>query len=218
LPFLFKEAHMEYNEKQVQIMETAEILFAEKGFNGTSVRDIAEKAHVNLAMISYYFGSKDKLLESLFNYRGEHLKLKLENIIEDKKLNSLEKINTLIDHYVDKVMSQQCFSRIMVREQVLNHTGITAELIFQTKKRNQELITRLIHQGQKKGEFKKNIDIPLMMVTMIGTGNNMVATQHYYRQVNDLQSMSEEEFQKHIKKKLSQHLKKIFKAILTNEE
>ena len=209
---------MEYNGKQVQIMETAEILFAEKGFNGTSVRDIAEKANVNLAMVSYYFGSKDKLLEALFNYRGEYLKLKLENIIEDKKLNSLEKINMLIDHYVDKVMSQQCFSRIMVREQVLNHTGITAELIFQMKKRNQELITRLIHQGQKKGEFKKNIDIPLMMVTMIGTGNNMVATQHYYRQINNLQSMSEEEFQKHIKKKLSQHLKKIFKAILTNEE
>jgi AcrR family transcriptional regulator len=209
---------MEYNEKQVQIMETAEILFAEKGFNGTSVRDIAEMANVNLAMVSYYFGSKDKLLEALFSYRGEHLKLKLENIIEDKKLNSLEKINMLIDHYIDKVMSQQCFSRIMAREQVLNHTGITAELIFQMKKRNQELITRLIHQGQKKGEFKKNIDIPLMMVTMIGTGNNMVATQHYYRQVNNLQSMSEEEFQKHIKKKLSQHLKKIFKAILTNEE
>ena len=209
---------MEYNGKQVQIMETAEILFAEKGFNGTSVRDIAEKANVNLAMVSYYFGSKDKLLEALFNYRGEYLKLKLENIIEDKKLNSLEKINLLIDHYVDKVMSQQCFSRIMVREQVMNHTGITAELIFQMKKRNQELITRLIHQGQKKGEFKKNIDIPLMMVTMIGTGNNMVATQHYYRQINNLQSMSEEEFQKHIKKKLSQHVKKIFKAILTNEE
>jgi AcrR family transcriptional regulator len=218
LPFLFKKTNMEYNEKQVQIMETAEILFAEKGFNGTSIRDIAEKANVNLAMVSYYFGSKDKLLEALFSYRGEHLKLKLENIIEDKKLNSLEKINMLIDHYIDKVMSQQCFSRIMAREQVLNHTGITAELIFQMKKRNQELITRLIHQGQKKGEFKKNIDIPLMMVTMIGTGNNMVATQHYYRQVNNLQSMSEEEFQKHIKKKLSQHLKKIFKAILTNEE
>ena len=218
MPLLFNKANMEYNGKQVQIMETAEILFAEKGFNGTSVRDIAEKANVNLAMVSYYFGSKDKLLEALFNYRGEYLKLKLENIIEDKKLNSLEKINLLIDHYVDKVMSQQCFSRIMVREQVLNHTGITAELIFQMKKRNQELITRLIHQGQKKGEFKKNIDIPLMMVTMIGTGNNMVATQHYYRQINNLQSMSEEEFQKHIKKKLSQHLKKIFKAILTNEE
>ena len=209
---------MEYNEKQVQMMETAEILFAEKGFNGTSVRDIAEKANVNLAMVSYYFGSKDKLLEALFDYRGEHLKLKLESIIEDKRLDSIEKMNMLIDHYVDKVMKQQCFSRIMVREQVVHHTGITGQLIFQMKKRNQELISRLIHEGQKRGEFKKNIDIPLMMATLIGTANSIVSAQYYYKEINNLQSMTEEEFQKHIKKKLSQHLKKIFKAILTNEE
>jgi len=209
---------MIYNDKQVQIMETAEVLFAEKGFNGTSVRDIAEKAHVNLAMISYYFGSKDKLLESLFDYRGEHLKLKLETMAEDKSLTSFEKIDMLIDHYLEKIMNQQCFSRIMVREQVVNHTGITAELIIQMKRRNQELISRLIHQGQKKGEFKKNVDIPLMMATLVGTAGHIIATQHYYREINNLQSMSEEEFQKLIKKKLSQHLKKLFKAILTNEE
>jgi AcrR family transcriptional regulator len=209
---------MEYNEKQIQIMETAEMLFAEKGFNGTSVRDIADKAHVNLAMISYYFGSKDKLLEALFTYRGEQSKLKLESMIEDKQLSSMEKMNTLIDHYIDKIMAQPCFSRIMVREQVLSHTGFTSQLIFQMKKRNQELIAKLIHDGQKKGEIKKNIDIPLMMATLIGTCNNMVATQHYYKELNGLQSMTEEDFQKHIKKKLSQHLKKLFKAILTNEE
>jgi AcrR family transcriptional regulator len=209
---------MEYNEKQVQIIEIAETLFAEKGFNGTSVRDIAEKAHVNLAMISYYFGSKDKLLEALFNYRREYFKLKLESMIEDKTLGSMEKMDTLIDHYIDKIMKQQCFSRIMVREQVLNHTGITAELIFQMKKANQELISKLIHQGQKKGEFKKNIDIPLMMATLVGTANHLVATQHYYKDINNFQSMTEEDFQKHMKKKLSQHLKKLFKAILTNEE
>jgi AcrR family transcriptional regulator len=209
---------MEYNEKQVQIMETAETLFAEKGFNGTSVRDIAEKAQVNLAMISYYFGSKDKLLEALFAYRGETIKLQLESWIENKELTAMEKMNMLIDHYIDKVMSQQCFSRIMAREQVMNHTGVTAELIVRMKKRNQELIGKLIQDGQKKGEFKKNIDIPLMMATLIGTANTMVTTQHYYREINSLQNMSAEEFQKHIRKKLSQHLKKIFKAILTYEE
>ena len=209
---------MEYNDKQVQIMETAEVLFAEKGFNGTSVRDIAEKAHVNLAMISYYFGSKDKLLESLFDYRGEHVKLKLESMVEDKTLSSFEKLDLLIDHYIEKIMNQQCFSRIMLREQVVNHTGITAELITQMKKRNQQIISKLIHQGQKKGEFKRSIDIPLMMATLVGTAGHIIATQPYYREINNLQSMSEEEFQKHMKKKLSQHLKKLFKAILTNEE
>jgi len=199
-------------------METAEVLFAEKGFNGTSVRDIAEKAHVNLAMISYYFGSKDKLLESLFDYRGEHIKLKLESMVEDKTLGSFEKLDLLIDHYIEKIMNQQCFSRIMVREQVVNHTGITAELITQMKKGTQEIISKLIHQGQKKGEFKRNIDIPLMMATLVGTAGHIIATQPYYKEINHLQSMSDEEFQKHIKKKLSQHLKKLFKAILTNEE
>ncbi|MEI9810969.1 MAG: TetR/AcrR family transcriptional regulator C-terminal domain-containing protein [Bacteroidota bacterium] len=81
------------------------------------------------------------------------------------------------------------------------HTSAIAGLIFQMKKRNQELISRLIHEGQKKGEFKKNIDVPLMMATLIGTANSMVTTQHYYRDINNLQSMPEEEFTKHIRKK-----------------
>ena len=47
------------SEKQLHILLVAEELFALHGFDGTSVRDIAEKAGVNLAMISYYFQSKE---------------------------------------------------------------------------------------------------------------------------------------------------------------
>lgn len=209
---------MEYSDKQIQIMEAAENLFAEKGFNGTSVRDIADAAKVNLAMISYYFGSKEKLLESLFAYRGDNFKLKLESIIRDDKQTTLQKVYVLIDDYIDKIMNQQCFHKILAREQVLIHTGTTSELILQMKQRNQELIKKLINEGQKKGEFKKNIDIPLMMTTMIGTVSNLVTTKHYYRSLNNLQHLSEEEFHKHIRKKLSIHLKYLFKALLTYEE
>ncbi len=208
---------MEYSDKQVQIMEAAENLFAEQGYNGTSVRDIAESARVNLAMISYYFGSKEKLWEALFTYRGDTTKLKLESIIKKEGLTSLEKVYLLIDHYIEKVMSQQCFHKILAREQVLNNARVTTELILQMKKQNLELIGQLIHEGQKKKEFSKNIDIPLMMTTMIGTAHNLITTKHYYRELNNLQSLSEEDFQQLIKKKLSQHLKRIFKAILTYE-
>ena len=48
--------------KQTQLLDTAETLFSQKGFDGTSVRDIAEAAGINTAMISYYFGSKEALL------------------------------------------------------------------------------------------------------------------------------------------------------------
>ncbi len=208
---------MEYSEKQVQIMEAAETLFAEKGFNGTSVRDISEKAGVNLAMISYYFGSKDKLFEALFKYRVEATKVKIETIIGRADLSAIEKVNLLIDSYIEKIMGQQCFHRVLVREQVLNNT-ITSKWILDMKKRNQELIGKLIHEGQKKGEFRKNIDIPMMMTTMIGTAHNLVTQKHYYKELNNLQDLSEEEFEKLIRKKLSNHLKLVFKAILTHEQ
>ena len=198
-------------------MEAAEELFAEKGFNGTSVRDIAEKAHINLAMVSYYFGSKEKLLEAVFEYRGEIIKLKLESIVEKPGHSALEKVYLLIDNYIDKIINQQCFHKVLAREQVLNNTGHTAELIFQMKKRNQEIIGRLIHEGQKNGEFRKNVDIPLMMATLIGTAHNLITTKHYYQELSKLQSLSEPEFEKHIRKKLSTHLKFVFKSILTHE-
>jgi len=58
-------APIEKTDKRAHILTVAEQLFAEQGFDGTSVRDIAQGANVNLAMISYYFGSKEKLLEAL---------------------------------------------------------------------------------------------------------------------------------------------------------
>ena len=208
---------MEYSEKQVQIMEAAEKLFAAKGFDGTSVRDIADSAGVNLAMISYYFGSKEKLMETMFTYRGGFFKLQLESMILDKELAPMQKVDRLIDQYIDRLMKQQCFHRIMVREQMVNNAGPISGLIQQLKRQNQALIRQLIQEGQKKGDFKKGIDIPFLMMTLIGTISQVITTQHYYREINDLQSMPEDEFQKLIKKKLGQHLKSIFKAILTHE-
>ena len=199
-------------------MEAAEKLFGEKGFEGSSVRDIAQEANINIAMISYYFGSKEKLLEALFTYRGENTIRKLESMLTNPEQQPLEKVNQLIDYFIDKFYDQQYFHKIMMREQVANqHTAIT-KLITHFKKNNQQLVKELICDGQKKGVFRKNIDIPIMMATLTGTLSNMVTTQHYYREINNLQSMPEIQFKKLVKKKLSVHLKIICKAILTHEK
>lgn len=211
------ELTTEYGEKQMHIIEVAENLFANNGFDGTSVRDIAHDAGVNLAMISYYFGSKEKLLEAVFEVRTSYIRNQLEEMINDDQLKPLQKIDKLIDSYVERMMNQQHFHKIMVREQIAEKYTAINELIHQTKKKNQELINKLILSGQKTGEFKKNIDISLMMTTLIGTANQLISTQHHYRDLNNLQHLSESDFQKLIKKKLTTHLKTLFKAILTHE-
>jgi AcrR family transcriptional regulator len=209
---------MEYSDKQLQIIEAAEKLFAAKGFNGTSVRDIAETARINLAMISYYFGSKEKLFEAMFAYRSNFFKLQLESMLQNKELEPMEKMYQLIDQYIIRLTNQQCFHRIMVREQMMNNNEFITAQINGLKIRNQALIKQLIQEGQDKRVFKKDIDVPLLMITMFGTVSQLVTTQHFYKELNGLQSMSGEEFQEHIRTKLSQHLKKIFNAILSNEE
>ena len=55
-----------FTEKQIHILDIAEELIAKKGFEGTSVRDISAKANINVAMISYYFGSKEKIMVTLY--------------------------------------------------------------------------------------------------------------------------------------------------------
>lgn len=208
---------MEFSEKQVQIMEAAEKLFSERGFDGTPVRDIAEQAGVNLAMISYYFGSKEKLMESLFSYRGQFIKQQLEGMLQDSEMSPLDKVYRLIDHYIERFQKQQCFHRIMTREQMHSTKGSIGELILNLKRTNLELVKQLIVEGQKKGVFKKNIDISLMMATLVGTVNHVLSTQHYYREINGMEDMPADLFDRHIKKKLSTHLKLLFKATLTYE-
>ena len=55
----------EKNETKAQILRQARLLFAQHGFAGTSVRKIAEQSKVNLAAISYHFGSKEGLYWSV---------------------------------------------------------------------------------------------------------------------------------------------------------
>ncbi len=206
-----------YSEKQLAIISAAERLFSITGFDGTSVRDIAQEAGVNVAMISYYFGSKEKLMEAVFENKTNKMRLKVENMLQDNSMTSLDKVNLLIDEYVEKFLSQPQFHKIMLLEQLMDKPSHASALIYNLKKRNQEIIKKLIHEGQKSGEFKKNVDVVLLMTTLVGTVSQMIISQRFYKEVNNLEELGDEDFKNYMHKKLSIHLKKLFKVILTNE-
>jgi len=56
-----------------EILDAAEIEFASLGYAGTSLRNVAERAHVTQALINYYFGSKHGLFESVFLRRARQI-------------------------------------------------------------------------------------------------------------------------------------------------
>ncbi len=66
-----------------KILEAANVLFAKNGFGGTSIRDIASEANVNLAAINYHFRNKENLYLKVFNYNYEWLEVGMQSLDED---------------------------------------------------------------------------------------------------------------------------------------
>ena len=97
--------------KQVQLLDTAEVLFSRKGFDGTSVRDIAEAAGINTAMISYYFGSKEKLMEEIFERKSLNIREKVDALLKDDSLDPFQKMYSLVDIYIEGILQRKTFHR-----------------------------------------------------------------------------------------------------------
>ena len=204
-------------KKQLQLLDTAESLFSQKGFDGTSVRDIAEAAGINTAMISYYFGSKEKLMEEIFERKSLNIKEKVANLLKDDSLDPLEKMYSLVDMYIEGILSRKTFHRILLCEQIINQNPSIIMMLDKMKTKNSEYINDLIRLGQKKGMFRKNIDIPMMTNTLMGTVFHTLVNLDFYKTYHHMEGMKDEEFERVVKKRLSVHIKNIYKAILTHE-
>ncbi|KGM30554.1 TetR/AcrR family transcriptional regulator [Inquilinus limosus] len=66
--------------RRLDILKSAEELFAERGYHAVSVRDIAARAGVPLALVGYYFGHKEELLGTIFEHRRAYIDERLQRI------------------------------------------------------------------------------------------------------------------------------------------
>ena len=214
---LLFHSNMEMTKKHIQIIEKAEELFATQGYEGTTVRDIADAAGVNLAMISYYFGSKEKLLEALFMERMNATKHRIEAVVNNQSLTPFQKIETLIDEYITRVEEKEAFYKIMLSEQVINKNTVVMKLLKELKLTYARLISSVIEEGQKQKVFRKDVDIVLMLTTMTGTVMFMLINKDYYREFNNQKKLPNPVFEEQLSARLREHVKTIFKAHLGYE-
>lgn len=210
------DLHMEYNPKQLLILESAEKLFASHGFHATSVRDIAHEAGVNIAMISYYFGSKEKLIESIFLKRIINWKAILNETLKDNSKTYIERLDSLIENFVRRIIGNPCFNLMMMRAQI-QADMLVNDLIHESKKEVYEVIGAFINAGQEQGVFNKDVDVLMMVATLTGTTNHIMSTRHHFQRMSNLEHLSDSELQEYLIIHTSNHLKNLFKAILIHE-
>ncbi|SEM51155.1 transcriptional regulator, TetR family [bacterium A37T11] len=208
---------MKYTEKQLQIMDKALELFAQNGYDRTSVRDIAKHADINIAMVSYYFGSKEKLLEAIFDLHGTNTRKELAEIIRDKYENEIELLKRLTEYIFDKLMKNRDFHILMARESVSISDDFVYKMITELKKRNSQVIKLAVSSGQKKGIFKKDADIGLLTTILIGTAKQAIANRYHLCQSYQIIQDDDKTFKNEVIEKLKNVLKIMFTTYLSHE-
>jgi AcrR family transcriptional regulator len=84
-----------------RIKEAARKLFTKKGFAATRTRDIAEEAGINLALLNYYFRSKQKLFDLIMMENFQHFLQGITLNFMDDKLTMEDRIRRMVAAYID---------------------------------------------------------------------------------------------------------------------
>ncbi|MES2810860.1 MAG: TetR/AcrR family transcriptional regulator [Bacteroidota bacterium] len=201
----------DFNDKQIEILLVAEKLFSEHGFDGTSIRDIAKEASINIAMISYYFGSKEKLLEALIINRISDLRLQMENLFKED-LSPFEKIDKLIELYITRINKNCGMYQIIHFEIMSKKRDINYDAFNEVKKYNLQVLENIIEEGQSKEMFTKNINVALIPPTIMGTYFHFQMNKPFYSDLFDLKT--EGDFNNYIVNDLTKHIQQTIKALL----
>jgi len=130
-------------------------LFAQKGYEGASIREIIEKTGVTRPVVYYYFKNKEdlfcQLVESLFEESEKNL-----NDIYDNQVGCRERLTALIHSTFEKAQDQPVGVRFIMRFYMAPPDGemrVDKELFVQKRA---EILTKIMQEGLDAGELSGN--------------------------------------------------------------
>jgi AcrR family transcriptional regulator len=161
-----------------KILKAAVKLFSKKDFASTSIREIASFGGVNLAMVNYYFKSKDKLLENILN-KG------VSNVIKETEqlmlidISELQKIELIIDLYGEHIFQNHEMTLIFFQQQMANSNIAVGKLLNDLYSWHIKVFNELILKGQQKKQLSASVNAALLHATLVGTIEQIVVGNLY---------------------------------------
>jgi AcrR family transcriptional regulator len=148
---------------KVRILHAAKKLFAENGFEGTSVRQICEAAGANVALVSYHFGGKENVFAALFENFFPNDKIR---ILQAEQIDPVAGVRLLIREVTLYRQAEPELIRIVQQEIVLNTPRI--KKIREHVMPMWEQLRIWLEQGREQGKFEyRSLDTVLMSI--VGT-------------------------------------------------
>jgi TetR/AcrR family transcriptional regulator len=191
-------------------------VFSEKGFDGASTRLISGEAGVNMAMLNYYFGSKDGLFLAVFQRKIASFQNILQNLGNDDSMTAWGKMEKYIELYGDKVVSNNCFQKLLYQEIGMNRGNDLSNKLRDMLLKNVTELNKILKEGIANGEFKKDIDIAMVIATLYGTKNYILNTPMMAEPLLGYDITDEKMVETRLKPQIKSFMKTLLKAYLFN--
>jgi AcrR family transcriptional regulator len=145
-----------------KILEASKGVFMKYGLYGSRMRDIADAANVNPALLHYYFSSKEKIFDKVFE--GAMAKyFQQMAVFSDSSLPIKQRVLNYIDNIIDFYTEYPQMSMFIIKEISIN-PDLFKQKVNVVKNAKVSLIG-LLEEGIKKGEIKK-IDTALFSINL----------------------------------------------------
>ncbi|WP_047981575.1 forespore capture DNA-binding protein RefZ [Ornithinibacillus contaminans] len=152
-----------------KVVEAASSLFYQKGFHGTSVRDIAEKAAVNVSSISYYFKGKQGLLEyAISTYYEDYLAIMETTLNESREKEPIERFKQLIYTIIQYKHSKLQFSCFIHRELSMDSVFVREMAVTYLAKENYIIGNAFSAIFKEVNADKKKLDRQFLLMQLKG--------------------------------------------------
>lgn len=152
------------NNTEEKILEAARQVFLEKGFDGTRMQEIADKANINKAMLHYYFRKKDKLFEKVFEDAFKRFIPQVGQImLSDDDL--IIKIKFFISTYIDLLLDNQ-FLPLFIMKEITRNPKIIENLITIKFSEVIEAFQYFIDDEVSKGKIKP-VDAKHLIINVV---------------------------------------------------
>lgn len=168
-----------FSDKQIHILDVAEKLIAKKGFEGTSIRDISSAAEINVAMISYYFGSKEKMMSYLYRYRVQRTRESFAEFAETVKSGKPEmQMKELIKFVVSQLFKFNYFHGFVTQE--LRHTENLKDDLLEFYTTFTSKLDDVVKKGLASGVFTNAPKAEDILALIIGSALFVIRNKNFY--------------------------------------
>ncbi len=172
----------ETNQRE-RLLDAAVVCFAAEGVAATSLRSIALEAGVTPALVNYYFGTKEQLLDAFIAERVTPA----VQLLRERLLEAGDDPRALLGAFVhgihDVVARFPWWPSLWVRE-VINEKGTLRDVLHKIiAPQVTQLLARTLVEAQKRGAISADLDPRLLVVSLVGLTMFPLAAEHIWRRI-----------------------------------